>query len=185
MDVELPEGWTQKDKQVVVYHFHCPWAVECGNDTRMFTKDSFDEAIKLGGQHLFDKNLHPNMLIFDTIVEAETAAEAGITEDVEVRPVFFDEDGNEQELPPKKPDDDNASDKGGPRRQRKQQSRAYHRYRNSRRSRSRSKRRSRSRSRARDGGVRAGSWRAGSSSLVPIGALTTAMRPVEVQARMK
>ena len=92
MDVELPEGWTQGDREVTVYQFRCPWAEECGNDTLMFTKDSFDEAIKLGGQHLFDKKLHPDMF-FDTIVDAENAADAGLTEEVVMRPAFWDRDG--------------------------------------------------------------------------------------------
>ena len=137
----------------------------------MFTKDDHEEAVKLGGQHIFDEKLHADMF-FDTIVDAENAADAGITEEVVMRPAFWDKDGNERELP-KKSDDDNARGKGrqgkgrGARRQPYQQSRTYHRFK------SRGSRRSRSRSRARDGGVRAGSWRAGSSSLVPIGAHTS------------
>ena len=146
-DIELPTGWTQGTKEVQVFEWRCPHGDACGKGGKlMYKKVVQADAVYNGAWHLWEKHKD----LFESWKNAEAAAPDGITENVNEWTVFFDEEGNERQLPQtSKGKKGGSKGGGGGQRQQPQQHR-------DRRDRSRSHhrspcRRSRSRSRGRSG----------------------------------
>ena len=140
MTVELPEGWTQGEKDVTVYEWRCPFGEVCGKNYRlMYKKMDREEAVTCGAWHLYDKAKHPDLFL--NWEDAVDGAELGMSETVKQYPVYYDEYGDEQQNLPKRSDDiSERGNKGGKGKDRGGSRQHFQRSRGSRRSRSRSRR---------------------------------------------
>ena len=96
----LPEGLKWSSKEVKVWEWRCPYGDLCGkNQKLLYKKDTRDECLILGSQHLFDKGQHSDPSF--TWQEAVAESANGVTENMKDLVIVIDENGDEQDAPKK------------------------------------------------------------------------------------
>ena len=95
-EVDLPEGWSVGEKDVLIFEWRCPFGDVCGKGHKlMYKKQERSDADYNGYWHLYGRRKD----MFPTWEDAEVAAQQGISEKPQKWTAYFDAEWNARPLP--------------------------------------------------------------------------------------